>query len=109
MPAHQTKTKTSQDVLNLQRTIGKPQEHQDPLMLVEKLSAEFGKVALADRTLSWQIAQWKEWKRMRYRLHSSGSPEISAEAEASDGVFLHDGLGNRWGQKPTGPSRKRTL
>ena len=108
---HQTQIKNknaSQDVLKLQRKIGKSQEQQDPLIILEKLAEEFNKVALADRTLRWEIAQWKEWKRMRYRFHSSGSPEISAEAEALDCV-LRDGLGNRWGQKPTGPSRKRTL
>ena len=112
MPAHQTKTRTSQDVLKLQRTIGtigKSQEQQDPLNIVEKLAVEFEKVAVAKRTLTWQIAQWKEWKAMRYRFHFSDL-EIAAEAEASDCDFVfRDGLGNRWGQKPTGPNRKRTL
>ena len=75
--------------------------------LVEQLAEQFGKVAFEERTLTWQNAQWKEWKAMRHGFHSA--PEISAAAEASDLVIFRDGLGNIWGQKPTGPSRKRTL
>ena len=76
-------------------------------ILVEQLAAEFDKIAFEERTLTWELAQWKEWKAMRHGFHSA--PEISAEAEASDLVIFRDGLGNIWGQKPTGPSRKRTL
>ena len=73
---------------------------------MEQLADEFGKAVLEDR-------QWNAYKAMRYRLYSSAHfvqpPEIEAEAEASDYVIFRDGLGNRWGQKPTGPSRKRTV
>jgi hypothetical protein len=78
--------------------------------LVEQLAEQFGKVAFEERTLTWQNAQWKEWKAMRYRFHFSDLEIEADEAEASDCDFVfRDGLGNRWGQKPTGPSRKRTL
>ena len=77
------------------------------LILVEQLAAEFDKIAVEERTLKLERSQWKEWKAMRYGFHTA--PEISAEAEASGLVIFRDGLGNIWGQKPTGPSRKRTV
>ena len=93
----------------LQRKIGKfrgDRKRAQEEFIVEQLADEFGRAVLEDR-------QWNAYKAMRYRLYSSAHfvqpPEIEAEAEASDYVIFRDGLGNRWGQKPTGPSRKRTV
>ena len=93
-----------------QLVITKPMRRSTPEHIVEQLAEQFGKVAFEERTLTWQNAQWKEWKAMRYRFHFSDLEIEADEAEASDCDFVfRDGLGNRWGQKPTGPSRKRTL
>ena len=115
MVAHKKIDRALQEALKLQPTIGKSRgdskRAQDELLsIVEQLADEFGKAVLEDR-------QWNAYKAMRYRLRSGlyssahfvQPPEIEAEAEASDYVIFRDGLGNLWGQKPTGPSRKRTL
>ena len=111
MVAHKKIDKALQEALKLQPTIGKSRGdskrgQEELLSIVEQLADEFGKALLEDR-------QWNAYKAMRYRLYSSAHfaqpPEIEAEAEASDYVIFRDGLGNRWGQKPTGPSRKRTV
>jgi hypothetical protein len=105
MVAHKKIDRALHQALKLQPTIGKSRG-DSLLSIVEQLADEFGKAVLEDR-------QWNAYKAMRYRLYSSAHfvqpPEISAEAEASDYVIFRDGLGNRWGQKPTGPSRKRTV
>ena len=109
MVAHKKIDRALQKALKLQPTIGKSRgdsKRAQEESIVEQLADEFGKALLEDR-------QWNAYKAMRYRLYSSAHfvqpPEISAEAEASDFVIFRDGLGNLWGQKPTGPSRKRTL
>ena len=111
MVAHKKIDRALHQALKLQPTIGKSRgdskRAQDELLsIVEQLADEFGKAVLEDR-------QWNAYKAMRCRLYSSAHfvqpPEIEAEAEASDYVTFRDGLGNRWGQKPTGPSRKRTV
>jgi hypothetical protein len=111
MVAHTAKASQLEGHGKPQHVITKRLNTPEPQLqhLVEQLAEQFGKVAFEERTLTWQNAQWKAWKAMRQHFHFSDL-EIEAEAEASDCDFVfRDGLGNRWGQKPRGPSRKRTL